>query len=90
MFGRIMFLDFVLRLMFLKAQRFGNSYRLPSSSKIMAEPALLGPLERASLIRPAIEAALCKEPNRVGATIIVPGDGNRSSFQNVAVFRNIR
>jgi hypothetical protein len=36
------------------------------------------------------EVALSKGPNRVGATIILPEEGNRSRTRNVVILRKIR
>jgi hypothetical protein len=54
----------------------------PSSGKIMAAATLLGPIERGCLNQ-RLSLALSKRPNRVEADIILPENGNRSSFQNV-------
>jgi hypothetical protein len=55
----------------------------PSSPKIMEALTLLGPSERAK-----IEVSyFYNGSNRVGVPIILPDDGNRSSFRNVVCFR---
>jgi hypothetical protein len=75
-----MFLDFVHCLMFLKKNKFQKVDLFTSSCKIMAAPTLLGPLQRASL-----DHWSHKDPNnRVGAGSVLPEEGNRSSFRNIA------
>jgi hypothetical protein len=37
-----------------------------------------------------LNKGLSKEPNRVGAAIILPEDGNKSSSRNAVFLRNIR
>jgi hypothetical protein len=46
----------------------------------METPALLGPLNR---INQRFRLALCKKPNKVGASLSLYVEGNRSSFRNV-------
>jgi hypothetical protein len=69
--------------MFLKKQRFGKwiCFRLRENND--------GPYSVGSLRRRR-RLALSKGPNRVGAVIILPEDGNRYSFRNIVFYlRNI-
>jgi hypothetical protein len=59
-----MFLDFVHHLMFLEKTTFRKLAQFPSSGKIMAT------LDQRLRLAPS------KGPNRVGAFIILPEDGN--------------
>jgi hypothetical protein len=52
----------------------------------MAAPTLLGSLERAVN---HWTSGLSKGPNRVGAAIILPEDGNRSSSQNIVYLETL-
>jgi hypothetical protein len=72
---------------FLKNTTFRKLDLFPSSAKIMAALTLLGPLERASLnhLNPVTEG-----PNRVGATIILPQEGNILILKCFVFLRNIR
>jgi hypothetical protein len=72
-------LDFVHRQMFLNNTTFRKLGLFSSSGKIMGAPTLLRPLGIASLKRWA-------KPNRVGALIILPKDGNKSGFRNIVFF----
>jgi hypothetical protein len=71
------FLDFVHHLMFLKNTTFRKQDLFQSSGIIIAAPT-----------GPVIEASLSKGPNSLRATILLPDDGNSSSFRNVMLFKN--
>jgi hypothetical protein len=78
-------LDFVHRQMFLNNTTFRKLGLFSSSGKIMGAPTLLRPLGIASLKHWASLKRWAK-PNRVGALIILPKDGNKSGFRNVVFF----
>jgi hypothetical protein len=61
-----------------KTQSFGNWICFRPQMKGMKTPTLWGPLERGNLIR-----TLSKGPNRVCVFLLLPEDGNRSSFRNL-------
>jgi hypothetical protein len=81
--GINMFLDSVHRL-FYKSQRCEN-WMFSSSGKMMGAPTLVVPLHSANLnhwLNQRLRLALSNGPNRVGAPIILPEDGNKYSFRN--------
>jgi hypothetical protein len=71
----IVFLDFVHPLMFLKNTTFRKRDLFLSSGKIMMAPTLS--------LDQWLRLGFSKWPSRVGTAIILPEDGNRSSFWNV-------
>jgi hypothetical protein len=89
-FGRIMFLDFVHHLIFLRKQRFGN-WIFPFSGKMMGAPTLLGPLERASPNHWSIDWGwlFLRDPTEKVPHHFTWGH-KQIQFPKLVLFRNIR